>query len=780
MIRQAQHLLPSVPASYTDSQVLERLAPDLRDTVRKKIIGADGNLFSFQAEAIEAALSGSDVIVTTPTASGKTLTYLLPIFETLLNDPSATALYLSPLIALTEDQLNAVTRLDTSITDWEAKGARFSHYRVCRKIDFGGRSVTVARYDGQVVEGDRQHIRREKPQYVMTTPDMLHASLLNGAFNERQWAYLFRGLRYVVIDELHTYRGVFGASFANLVRRLRRICRATGTDPVFLCASATIQKPRETVESLTGRVPVVVDGSNSGAPQNQRTFVLWSGQAEEDACALSTQAKDVLLFTLTHRMRTIAFARSISEINDIWRFVTAELRESGNDNITIHPFMRELRSNTKREIIDDLKRGTLHGVIATTALSMGIDIGNLSAVVIIGFPGSIASLWQQAGRAGRAGEGLIVLIAANNPLDQFFVNHPDVLFDLNAEPVYCNPDNPYIVRGHLLAAARELPIDPSEVADFGPSAPAILAEMLEEGSLVQMDGRIGLPEDEHRRTEIPSLRGMNFAVPVMTETDRQVIVEVDAARAQKVLHRYAHYQHVNRYYEVTRFDVDFKSQRGQILVRELEDPDYTTTARVERDVNILRIARRQECGAYELGFGDVRSQTRVDGYYKVPLFARNEPFVFQPLGIAAPPPYTYSTHGLWLTFSPAMLGSYTEVDSIAGLYSFKEALRLAVAVEELCDPSDLSAVSMLEHPDTKLPTVLLYDDTPGGIGITEDASLKIEKLLRRALSILDECPYCSQHPESHGCPYCVTAQYGDETTINRLVAIEILEQLLGV
>ena len=546
--------------------------------------------------------------------------YITPIVDTLLRRPEATALYLSPLVALTADQMESISALDDSGIDWESRGERFSHHRFCRKLQFGKRSLTVARYDGQVSDGDRQHIRKTKPQYLLTTPDMLHIALLNGAFQEKLWAYFFANLRYVVIDELHTYKGVFGASFANLVRRLQRICHAHGTEPTFLCASATMQEPMTTVEKLIGRLPVVVDGSNNGAPQNQREFVLWSDQIERDTRALSTQAKDVLLFALKRRIRTIAFGRSISEINDIYRFVRAELRESGIDEIRITPFMRELRPNEKRQIVRELKNGKIHGAISTTALSMGIDIGSLCAAVVIGFPGSIATLWQEAGRAGRSGDGLIVLIADSGPLDQFFVNHPDVLFDLTAEPVYCNPNNPYIVRGHLLCAARELPIQLSEIEQFGPLAKSIVEELVEEGWLhldTQTDG-LSLTENGQAQLTSISLRNLGFTIDVITETDRSVIVQVDAARAQRALHKYAHYQHIDRYYEVTRFDVDFRSQRGQILVKELENPEYTTTARVEREVTILNTRQTIALPKYEAKFGEIRSKTGIAGYYTIP------------------------------------------------------------------------------------------------------------------------------------------------------------------
>ena len=779
-VRHYTKLLPAVAAHYGSDDVLDKLIPELRTAIRKHIIGEDGHLYRFQTEAIQSALDGHDVVVTTPTASGKSLSYIVPIFDSLLREPNATALYLSPLVALTEDQLDSLTKLDSSGIDWEAKGERFSHYRVCRKLELGSRTITIARYDGQVAPGDREYIRRTRPQYVLTTPDMLHMALLNGAFQEKQWAYLFAGLKYVVIDELHTYKGVFGASFANLVRRLMRVCREHGSAPVFLSASATIREPEATVEKLIGRRPILVDGGESGAPRKPRVFVLWSNEVDHDIRALSTQAKDVLLFALREqRIRTIAFGRSISEINDIYRFVMAELGEIDSNKNTITPFMRELRSNEKRQIIRNLKTGTIHGVISTTALSMGVDIGNLSAAVIIGFPGSIAELWQQAGRAGRAGEGLVILIADSNPLDQFFVNHPHVLFDLSAEPIYCNPDNPYIVKGHLLCAARELPLKENEIEAFGPSAQDTVKELVGTGELTyENSGGLILSESVRQNFEGIPLRNLSFAINVMREDNHELIVQVDAVRAQRALHRYAHYQYLNRYFEVTKSDPDFDSQRGEILVKELEKPEYTTTARIEREVRVRDPLRHQPFCSFQLYFGRVCSQTNVVGYYRVPLFTRNEPFQYQPLGIAAPPPLTYDTHALWITFSSSILAPLTSEEQEAGLYSLTEAVRLATAVEELCDPSDLVSISTACHRDTQQATIMVHDATRGGIGITESAYSKAWQVLERALLILDQCPYCSTHPESRGCPYCVTAQYGDESTINRHAAIEIAQALL--
>jgi DEAD/DEAH box helicase domain-containing protein len=772
------HTLPAQPAVYAHDHVLHRFHPGLQRAVRERLLPTDGNLYVFQAEAINAALDGHDVVVTTPTASGKSLTYTLPVMHTLLSDRSATALYLSPLVALTEDQLEALSRIDRSGTDWPKKGERFSIHRFCRTLDTGMGEVTIARYDGSVPTGDRQTIRERKPQYVLTTPDMLHAALLAGAFNERQWKYLFAGLRYVVIDELHTYRGMLGASFANLLRRLQRICRVHGANPQFICASATMVDPAQTVEQFIGRRPIVVDGTTTGAPQHKRAFVLWnSDSGDGTANALSTQAKNALLHLFDQRVRTIAFARSISEINDIYRFSTAELREQGIAEPAIKPFMRELLAQDKRAIIRDLKEGRLHGVISTTALSMGIDIGNLSAAVIIGFPGSIAQLWQQAGRAGRAGEGLIILVADRNPLDQFFVQHPDVLFNLHAEPMFLNPNNPYIVRGHLLCAAKEYPLSAADVTGLGEQAATEIARLCADGLLAHDgDDQFVVTEQGHAQANV-AFRNLTFAVPVLTQ-DRKPVVEVDAARAQRALHKHAHYQHVDRYYRVVKCDLDWRRGQGEIIVQELEHPDYTTTARVEHHVTMVDREAHQTTQHYHAEYGHVQCCTRVEGYYQVPLFTRTDPFTFQPLGRAAPAPLEYQTQAFWLTFAPDALTNYPLEEQNAGLYSLAGALKLATAIEELCDPSDIESLGFVTHPDTALPTVMLYDAVLGGVGVAEAAFPRLSQVLQRARQILADCPYCSAHLESRGCPYCVTAQYGDENTINRQVALALLSKLL--
>ena len=761
-------------ASFDDNRIINRLNPELQHVLQKKVLPKGGELYSFQAKAIEAALTGHDVIITTPTASGKSLAYILPVLEATLCSSDATALYISPLVALTEDQFEALTIFDESGTDWIRKGERFSIHRVCRTLVIGSRRVTIARYDGSVLTGDREEIRRRRPQYVLTTPDMLHMAMLRGAFDDRHWRYLLAGLRYIVIDEMHIYRGILGASFANLIRRLQRLCRLHGTNSQFLCASATMVDPIGTVERFIGRRPVGVDGSEDGVPQHKRMVVIWSSSVDDgQVYATSTHAKNVLLHLINERVRHIAFARSIGEINDIYRFTSAELREQGIDTPLIKPFMRELRPDEKRAIIRDLKDGRLHSVISTTALSMGIDIGSLSAAVIIGFPGSIAQFWQQAGRAGRAGEGVIIFIADRNPLDQFFVQHPEVLFDLNAEPVYCNPDNPYIVRSHFLTAAREFPLSDEDFHLFGKAALDQIQTLTAEG-LMTSDGmgRYELTESAKNLADTP-FRSLTFAVPVKDQEQR-LIVEVDAARAQRALHRHAHYQHIDRYYRVISCDLDWSRGRGEVVVQELEHPEYTTAAHVEIDISIIDCQIQRDNEHYVVGYGIVKCHTRVDGYYEVPLFSRNEPFKYRPLGRAAPPPLEYQTQAFWLLLSPKVLEAILPDEREAAMYSLAGALRLATSIEELCDLSDVEGVGMLHFQDVLRPMVMVYDTVPGGVGITEAAFRRLDRILLRAVQILEECPYCSKHPESRGCPYCVTARYGDEKTINRLAALEII------
>jgi DEAD/DEAH box helicase domain-containing protein len=341
-------ILPAVEGRVVPDSVLSQVHSGLQQAIRSKITNGNG-LFEFQSRAIELALQRKDLIVTTPTASGKSLTYVVPILDRLLKDQTATALYLSPLTALTSDQLDAISRLDSRNTDWVEKAGTYSIHASLRKVWFDNGAVEVARYDGQVLQGDRDEIRRRQPQWLMTTPDMLHWGLLRNAFSEKTWGYFFKNLSIVVIDEMHTYRGLLGASFANLMRRLERICHKYGVVPQFISTSATIVEPAATMQRLTGRWPMVVDGDNRGAPQTERAFVMMAEPpAEETPRQLSTQAKDMLLHFMKERVRTLAFSRSIDEINTVYRFTKAELKGLGMSNVELTPFKAELNPADKK------------------------------------------------------------------------------------------------------------------------------------------------------------------------------------------------------------------------------------------------------------------------------------------------------------------------------------------------------------------------------------------------------------------------------------------------
>jgi DEAD/DEAH box helicase domain-containing protein len=271
-------------------------------------------------------------------------------------------------------------------------------------------------------------------------------------------------------------------------------------------------------------------------------------------------------------------------------------------------------------------------------------------------------------------------------------------------------------------------------------------------------------------------RNLTFSVAVMTE-DRRPVVETDAARAQRVLHKYAQYQHIDRYYQVIEYNVNAERGHGEIIVRELEHPEYTTTAKVSHEVAIINRQQHCQTAGYQAACGIVECNISVVGYYKVPLFVRTEPFQFQPLGVAAPAALEYQSQAFWLTFTEVLLHPYAPGEQDAGLYSLAGAVRLATAIEALCDPSDIEALGFVSHPDTGRPTLILYDTVPGGVGIAEAAFARLTQVLQRANQILGDCSYCSTHPESRGCPHCVTAQYGDETSINRHIALELLDKL---
>lgn len=767
---------PDAPAQY--SPVPPRLLSPLVAALQRRL-GPDAQLYAHQARAVNLALDGRHVVVETPTASGKSLTYAVPIFQAVLEDPRATALYISPLNALGEDQLESFTGYDEDERDWTAVAAANPQAAYLREIRLGPRRINLARYDGNVDPAYRQPVRDAVPNILVTNPEMLHWGILS--HSSSSWSSYLSRLRYVVIDELHVYRGIFGGNMANLMRRLRRVCHYAGSHPQFICCSATIRNPVELAEAITGHRPELVPASADGSPKWRRRFVLWDTTRTDDS--INTEAKNLVTELVgAHRVKTIAFMRSIPSVRALYQYTREELRDRhGIDQPLLASFYRALTPEKKRSTTQDLRSGRLQGVLATTALQLGIDIGDLSAAVIVKYPGSIAAVKQQAGRAGRRGEGLVFLLLDQDPLNQFFARHPEEFFDMGAEDVYVDPDNPYILLDHLWCAAQDRPIDPRADRQFwGDQLDAYLAELVAMERLHRESARdvFVLQSGRFPAEEVP-VRAVGYEFPVFH--GERVILREDATRAPRYLHKYARLTVEDELYEVTEFALDFGARQGNARVRKVPNPEheYTTAAAVKYGTEIKSCDRTEVIRGLPLRFGTLTVTMEVKGYYKVALSARRakDRPEFQALGAAAPPARSYDTRGLWLQLPTLEPGNLSTPQLAAGMRSLQKSLALATCIVLKADINDVAGLEQVDGPEGA-PTVYIYDTIPGGAGLAEKACGSMDHVIRTARQILRDCPYCSVHPESRGCARCVSEEWGAEDTIDRRVALRLLDAIL--
>jgi DEAD/DEAH box helicase domain-containing protein len=774
--------IPAVMPQYADWNTVN-FHSDLLHTLRTRVLLPNGQLYAFQAEAVASVMAGRDTVITTPTASGKTLAYLLPILDTIIRNPQATALYISPLNALTEDQLDAICRFDESGKDWNLLAQTFHQYHSIRTIKIGTSEVRLGRYDGTVE--NKSGVVATNPNMILTNPDMLHVGILT---NPKKWQHFFSNLKYIVIDEVHTYRGVMGSGMANVVRRLLATCQRNGSQPVLVCASATIANTSHVLQVLTGRKFNVIDGGSS-APQRERTMLVRSaaieqvensdGKTPRQSLALVTLARQMLTVLYEQCITTLLFGRSINEISDVQRILKDALQLTAAQQARVQTYRRELPQADKMQILNDMRNGQMHMILATTALSMGIDIGNISAVIIAGFPGSIAEFWQQAGRAGRSGQGLIIYLASVDALNQFFARNPEALFNLRAQPMFLNPDNPYIVERHIIThiAAKNVPM--AEIQIFGIHAESILKKLIENG-VVTLDksNRLNLA---NVNLNLPGFRDVDSAsVDAMAGSTK--IASVDQGRAIRAFHFGAIYMVQYDYYEVIRTSWQQGMPNGKIQLRRLDsEPDYTTEASVKSTVEPL-VAFETNGIANLFQFNrQVKITSQAIGYMKQPIRQRQQKPEYRPLDLSLSPAIMSQSHGLRMTFDYAYFPrTLATKDVVAGQMSFLIALRLAIAIEQLCDIQDIDyAVSSDLSPNTAAE-LWLFDTASGGIGICEAVWQNPMPVLTRAYAILAECPHCSVNPASRGCVYCAVPRYGDETTINRQVAMVMLEELMEV
>ncbi len=709
-----QHTIPTRRPRYGKPKrpLPERLQKVLRRSGIEKF-------YIHQVEAIEALRGGTDVVIVTSTASGKTLCYNIPVLENLLDDPESRALYLFPTKALAQDQLRVLHRYGGE----------------------GGLRFEAGTYDGDTPTALRRKLRDES-KVLLTNPDMLHTGILP---NHAKWAGFLSRLRFVVVDEIHTYRGIFGSHVANVMRRLQRICHHYGSKPVCAASSATIANPGEHAEKLLGRKMKVI--TKDGSPRGRKQFIFWNppmidvGQMERRSSNID--AADLVTMLVLDDVQTITFvrARVVSEV--ITRYTRERLGEHrASMSDSVHPYRGGYLPEERREIEKKLFNGELKAVISTNALELGIDVGALHASIIVGYPGSIASTWQQAGRAGRGSEeALIVFIPYNTPLDQYLAGHPEYFFGKSPENAIIDPQNPHILMGHLRAAAFELPLGTKEVEGMGEYAPSIAGLLEDERELNFVKGRWYWRGKGYPSADI-NLRNISPDIyTIVDETEgNKVIGTIDEASAYQQVHPQAIYLHEAETYFVRDLDIEKK-----IAFVEKTNVDYYTQSITEVQVKVDGEEKRRDWRVSTVSFGDV-SVTSLTFMFRKIKFGSRDSIGY---GKCELPLQILETAGMWIVPPPEALAAVRRCGRVPGegLLGLSNILREVVPLFVMCDPLDIGTT--VNARSTGGPAVYIYDKYPGGLGFAMKAYDLIEEIMLAALELITSCT-CQR-----GCPSCV-------------------------
>jgi Distinct helicase family with a unique C-terminal domain including a metal-binding cysteine cluster len=678
-----------------------------------------GELFTHQAQAIDLLHAGTSVVVATGTASGKSLCYQLPIVDAAVRGATDTALLIFPTKALAQDQLR-------SLRSWLVPGLR---------------AVT---YDGDTPPDDRTWARKNAT-VLLSNPEMIHQGML--PYHQRWSTFLMR-LQLVVVDELHATRGIFGSHVANLLRRLRRVCAHYGSNPTFCFASATIGNPAELASTMLGAPVTLVD--NDGSPQAERGFALWQ-RPLLDATTGTRASANVETAELLSRFvaaghPTLAFTRSrrgAELVASHARRLVADRAPMAVDRIAA--YRSGYLADERRALERQLTNGELLGVAATNALELGIDVGGLDAVVLNGFPGTLASLRQQAGRAGRSGQrAAAVLVAGDDQLDQWYASHPTELFTRTAEAAVVNPQNPFVLRPHVACAAHELPLTPDDSKWFGDGLDDAVRDLVQDDLLKPRAGKMFWAGRRPPAPEVGLRSGTNAEFTlVSTEGDRPTIGTVDGARIYSVAHPGAIYLHQGRQWQVEELDVDGREAH----LTPADDLDEYTQAREETDIAILDAAESVVCGFGHAYVGIVEVTNQVVAYQRKRA-STGESLEIVPLGV---PPRTLTTQAVWYTLTPEVLTSagVAPPQILGAVHAAEHAMIGMLPLFAICDRWDVGGVSMAAHPATGLPTIFIYDGYPGGAGIARLAFADITEHIRATAELVDACP-CES-----GCPSCV-------------------------
>jgi DEAD/DEAH box helicase domain-containing protein len=684
--------------------------PDGVDERVRAALAARGieRLYAHQADAWEAAARGRNVMITTGTASGKTLAFNLPVLSALASDPKRRALYLYPTKALAQDQARALAEL-----------------RVPR--------VRAAIYDGDT-EAERRWQIRKWANLVLTNPDMLHIGVLP---HHDRWGDVLSNLAYVVVDEAHVYRGVFGSHVGNVLRRLRRLARVYGAEPQFLFASATIANPGELARALVGEEATVV--ADDGAPRAERTVALWNPPLLDEELGLRAsalgEASRLMAGLVTRGLRTICFAKSRRTAELVHRF-TAD-RVPPEVAARLAPYRAGYTPAQRREIERRLVEGELLGVSATDALELGIDIGELDAAISVGFPGTVASLRQQWGRAGRRGHGLAVLIASEDALDQFFMRDPEALLTRNVEAARLDHANPRVLDGHVLSAAFEAPLDDADRATLGDQALERAAQLPE---LKHTPAGYVWAGKDYPAARVPLRSASRDSFTVVDASTGSILGLVERERAYSTVHDGAVYLHLGDQYLVQ--ELDFASRTAVVVPF---TGDWYTMAKKETSTAIVETLRTERRLGLELAFGSVAVTEQVIGYQRKTRDGSTLETV--PLDL---PETSFDTEAVWYLPEAAHLSGIEEMPRLlSSLHAAEHAMIALLPLWTMSDRWDIGGLSTNVHFQTGRPTVFVYDGHSGGVGIAERGFDVFEGWVGDTATLLERCP-CE-----HGCPSCV-------------------------
>ena len=715
--------------------------PDWLDERLVRVMRGRGidKLYSHQYTSLERLRKDESVVIVTPTASGKTLCYNLPVINEVLSDGESRALYLFPTKALSQDQVAEVHDLVTAL----------------------GEDIRTYTYDGDTPTSARKAIRHSG-HIVVTNPDMLHTGILP---HHTKWIKLFEKLKYVVVDELHHYRGVFGSHVANVIRRLRRLCEFYNSSPQFICCSATIANPAELAEKVIGSKVTLVD--NNGAPSGKKHFVLYNPPVVNRELGIRrsvvTESKNIARNFLGEDIQTILFGRSRLRVEILVTYLKEAVRKMRKSDRLVRGYRGGYLPNERRAIEKGLRNGDIMAVVSTNALELGIDIGELDVSIMAGYPGTIASTWQQAGRAGRRSKvSAAILVASSAPIDQYLINHPEYFFSQTPENGIIDPANLIILLSHIKCAAFELPFRDGEsfVVD---SIEEILKYLEEHRILRHVDGKWYWTTDVYPAEDVSLRSASPENVVIIDVTDRaRVIGEVDLHAAPLIVYEGAIYIHESKQYEIERFDFENKKAYGREV-----DSDYYTDAESKTDIKVLDVAAQMDLDKTNKAHGEV-SVTTLPVMYKKIKFHTHENIGSGRIHL---PEQEMHTTSYWIDFHPDEIekAEIPQGDLGGGLKALSNVLVNVVPIYIMCDPNDIRSVSMVRAPFNQRPAIYIYDNYPGGVGFSQKLFRVHASLLEVALDLITKCG-CES-----GCPSCVgpALEVGETGKKGALKLIEI-------